>query len=170
MLMAVAGCVAQAEGAGDRRAPAGGGYGGGAAILSPPAGDDRARQRAKAAMRWRPIFRRRKNSIPCRAPSASGVSAFLTVQEGCDKFCTFCVVPYTRGAEYSRRPEAILREARQLAEKGAREIMLLGQNVNAYRSSDGLVAWPGFAMRWRRSKALPASATPPAIPATWPTI
>src|SRR5262249_13080718 len=61
-----------------------------------------------------------------------GVSAFLTVQEGCDKFCTFCVVPYTRGSEQSRPPQAILREARQLADKGAREIVLLGQNVNAY--------------------------------------
>jgi tRNA-2-methylthio-N6-dimethylallyladenosine synthase len=60
------------------------------------------------------------------------------VQEGCDKFCTFCVVPYTRGSEQSRPPQAVLREARQLAEKGAREIVLLGQNVNAYNgpSSD----------------------------------
>jgi tRNA-2-methylthio-N6-dimethylallyladenosine synthase len=65
-------------------------------------------------------------------PSAAGVSAFLTVQEGCDKFCTFCVVPYTRGPEQSRQPGAILREAQKLAEKGAREIVLLGQNVNAY--------------------------------------
>jgi tRNA-2-methylthio-N6-dimethylallyladenosine synthase len=70
------------------------------------------------------------DSLP--EPSATGVSAFLTVQEGCDKFCTFCVVPYTRGAEQSRPPAAILREARQLAKKGAREIVLLGQNVNAY--------------------------------------
>ncbi len=62
-----------------------------------------------------------------------GVSAFLTVQEGCDKFCTFCVVPYTRGAEFSRPPSQILREAQQLAEAGVREITLLGQNVNAYR-------------------------------------
>jgi tRNA-2-methylthio-N6-dimethylallyladenosine synthase len=67
-------------------------------------------------------------------PASSGVSAFLTVQEGCDKFCTFCVVPYTRGSEQSRPPADILREARQLADKGAREIVLLGQNVNAYHA------------------------------------
>jgi tRNA-2-methylthio-N6-dimethylallyladenosine synthase len=61
-----------------------------------------------------------------------GASAFLTVQEGCDRFCTFCVVPYTRGAEASRPAAAVLEEARQLVASGAREITLLGQNVNAY--------------------------------------
>jgi tRNA-2-methylthio-N6-dimethylallyladenosine synthase len=66
---------------------------------------------------------------------ACGPAAFLTVQEGCDKFCTFCVVPYTRGAEFSRPPGRILAEARQLAEKGVREITLLGQNVNAYKGT-----------------------------------
>ena len=62
-----------------------------------------------------------------------GAAAFLTVQEGCDKFCTFCVVPYTRGAEFSRPVADILDEARRMAAAGTREITLLGQNVNAYR-------------------------------------
>ncbi|MDG7056456.1 MAG: tRNA (N6-isopentenyl adenosine(37)-C2)-methylthiotransferase MiaB [Wolbachia endosymbiont of Meromenopon meropis] len=62
-----------------------------------------------------------------------GSSAFLSVQEGCDKFCTFCVVPYTRGAEHSRPVNEIFREALKLVENGAKEINLLGQNVNAYR-------------------------------------
>jgi tRNA-2-methylthio-N6-dimethylallyladenosine synthase len=72
-----------------------------------------------------------------------GVSAFLSVQEGCDKFCTFCVVPYTRGAEFSRPAAAIIAEARRLVAQGAREITLLGQNVNAYRgaAADGEGSW-----------------------------
>jgi len=65
--------------------------------------------------------------------SNSKVSAFITIQEGCDKFCNFCVVPYTRGAEHSRSPEDIINEAIQLVSNGAREITLLGQNVNAYK-------------------------------------
>ena len=71
--------------------------------------------------------------------SQSGPAAFLTVQEGCDKFCTFCVVPYTRGAEFSRPVADVLAEARRLAALGARELTLLGQNVNAYHGehSDG---------------------------------
>jgi tRNA-2-methylthio-N6-dimethylallyladenosine synthase len=65
-----------------------------------------------------------------------GVTAFLSVQEGCDKFCTFCVVPYTRGAEFSRPVGQIMDEARRLIDQGAREITLLGQNVNAWHGAD----------------------------------
>ncbi|RYE85125.1 MAG: tRNA (N6-isopentenyl adenosine(37)-C2)-methylthiotransferase MiaB [Hyphomicrobiales bacterium] len=67
---------------------------------------------------------------------ARGLTAFLTVQEGCDKFCSFCVVPYTRGAEVSRPVEQVLAEARNLADAGVRELTLLGQNVNAYHGLD----------------------------------
>ena len=64
--------------------------------------------------------------------SDSNVSSFLTIQEGCDKFCKFCVVPYTRGQEFSRSVDELINEAVQLVSNGAREITLLGQNVNAY--------------------------------------
>ncbi len=64
-----------------------------------------------------------------------GVTAFLSIQEGCDKFCTFCVVPYTRGAEYSRPVQQVIDEARRLRDSGAKEITLLGQNVNAYHGT-----------------------------------
>jgi tRNA-2-methylthio-N6-dimethylallyladenosine synthase len=68
--------------------------------------------------------------------AVNGPTAFLTVQEGCDKFCTFCVVPYTRGAEWSRPVAAIVAEAQRLVERGVREITLLGQNVNAFNGPD----------------------------------
>ncbi|CAN5226626.1 tRNA (N6-isopentenyl adenosine(37)-C2)-methylthiotransferase MiaB [soil metagenome] len=72
--------------------------------------------------------------------TVSGPTAFLTVQEGCDKFCAFCVVPYTRGSEWSRPAAAVLAEARQLADRGVREVTLLGQNVNAYTESGWTLA------------------------------
>ncbi|WGF87129.1 tRNA (N6-isopentenyl adenosine(37)-C2)-methylthiotransferase MiaB [Marinivivus vitaminiproducens] len=76
--------------------------------------------------------------LPQEIEAPAPVSAFLTVQEGCDKFCTFCVVPYTRGAEVSRPVADVVAEARRLVRRGAREITLLGQNVNAYRGeADG---------------------------------
>lgn len=76
-----------------------------------------------------------------KRPKASrGPTAFLTVQEGCDKFCAFCVVPYTRGAEVSRPSAKVMAEARGLVERGVREITLLGQNVNAYHGHDGGLA------------------------------
>ena len=75
-------------------------------------------------------------NAPRKAIASRGVTAFLTVQEGCDKFCTFCVVPYTRGAEVSRATAQIVAEAEALAAAGVREITLLGQNVNAWRGTD----------------------------------
>ena len=81
--------------------------------------------------------------LPERRPRRQGLTAFLTIQEGCDKFCSFCVVPYTRGAEASRPAAAVLAEARRLVAQGAREITLLGQNVNAWHGAgpDGQ-HWP----------------------------
>ncbi|MGP9788363.1 tRNA (N6-isopentenyl adenosine(37)-C2)-methylthiotransferase MiaB [Roseinatronobacter sp. NSM] len=79
--------------------------------------------------------------LPKGPRAGRGPSAFLTVQEGCDKFCAFCVVPYTRGAEVSRPVDRILAEARDLVDRGVREITLLGQNVNAYHGAGAGGAW-----------------------------
>jgi tRNA-2-methylthio-N6-dimethylallyladenosine synthase len=141
--IAVAGCVAQAEGAEIMvRAPAVDIVVGPQAYQALPdllASPGRARSERVAAD-FAPTA---KFDAPARARRASGPTAFLTVQEGCDKFCTFCVVPYTRGAEYGRPVEAVLAEARGLTEQGVREITLLGQNVNAYAGeAPGGGTWP----------------------------
>ncbi|SDY35661.1 tRNA (N6-isopentenyl adenosine(37)-C2)-methylthiotransferase MiaB [Citreimonas salinaria] len=79
-------------------------------------------------------------TLKTRPKAKRGPTAFLTVQEGCDKFCAFCVVPYTRGAEVSRPADRIMTEARDLVERGVRELTLLGQNVNAYHGHEGGLA------------------------------
>jgi tRNA-2-methylthio-N6-dimethylallyladenosine synthase len=132
-LIALAGCVAQAEGAeARRRSPMID------IVVGPQAYHRLPHMVAEAARGGRPVdtdmpAATKFDALPARRRTPP--SAFLTVQEGCDKFCTYCVVPYTRGAEISRPWSAILTEARQLADGGAREIVLLGQNVNAW--SDG---------------------------------
>ena len=132
-MIAVAGCVAQAEGAEiARRAPAVG-------IVVGPQAYHRLPELVRAARTGRAIdtdmpLDSKFDALPARR--LQGPSAFLTVQEGCDKFCTYCVVPYTRGAEVSRPWGAILDEAKALIDGGAKEIVLLGQNVNAWAGED----------------------------------
>lgn len=143
LTIAVAGCVAQAEGEEiARRQPA-------VDIVVGPQAYHRLPELLAEAERKSAILRAGKRlpgagvldtEFPAESkfdhlPSPQGVragSAFLSIQEGCDKFCTFCVVPYTRGAEYSRPVSAVLAEAKQLVAAGAIELTLLGQNVNAY--------------------------------------
>lgn len=133
--IAVAGCVAQAEGAEImRRAPAVDLVVGPQSYHRLPALLQQARQGQRPVETEFPA-EDKFDFLP--QPSrekmrARGVSAFLTIQEGCDKFCTFCVVPYTRGAEVSRPVVKILNEAVRLADAGIREITVIGQNVNAY--------------------------------------
>ncbi|WP_395623831.1 tRNA (N6-isopentenyl adenosine(37)-C2)-methylthiotransferase MiaB [Sphingomonas daechungensis] len=133
-LIALAGCVAQAEGAeAQKRSPMID------VVVGPQAYHRLPEMVAQAVRGGRPVdtdmpaiskfdaFPKRKRANP---------SSFLTIQEGCDKFCTYCVVPYTRGAEISRPWGDIVAEAYELVETGAREVVLLGQNVNAW-SEDG---------------------------------
>jgi tRNA-2-methylthio-N6-dimethylallyladenosine synthase len=135
MILAVAGCVAQAEGAEIlARAPH-------VDIVLGPQTYHRLPELVATAMRRAggvldtdfPV-ESKFDHLPC-ASAPQGVSSFLTIQEGCDKFCTFCVVPYTRGAEFSRPAAEVLEEARGQVAAGAREITLLGQNVNAYHGA-----------------------------------
>jgi tRNA-2-methylthio-N6-dimethylallyladenosine synthase len=135
MRIAVAGCVAQAEGEEImRRQPA-------VDLVVGPQSYHRlpemiARMSRATGDRLATDFAAEEkfDALP-KTRELDGPSAFLSVQEGCDKFCTFCVVPYTRGAEYSRPVDAIIAEARELARKGAKEIVLIGQNVNAWHGA-----------------------------------
>jgi len=131
MTITIAGCVAQAEGEEImRRAPAVDLVVGPQAYHKLPELIARAARKTGERLAADFTAQEKFDALPARAPD--GVTAFLSVQEGCDKFCTFCVVPYTRGAEFSRPLADVLAEARSLADKGVREITLLGQNVNAY--------------------------------------
>jgi tRNA-2-methylthio-N6-dimethylallyladenosine synthase len=153
MLVAVAGCVAQAEGEEMlRRAP----------VVDLVVGPQSyhhlpeliARAHRAGGERLAADFEAQEkfDALPAdRDPG--GVTAFLTVQEGCDRFCTFCVVPYTRGAEYSRPAAAIEAEARGLVARGVREITLLGQNVNAW-SGEGERGLAGRVRRLARIEGL----------------
>jgi tRNA-2-methylthio-N6-dimethylallyladenosine synthase len=147
MRIAVAGCVAQAEGQEImRRQPA-------VDLVVGPQSYHRlpemiARIARETGDRLEVDFAAEEkfDALPARA--VDGPSAFLSVQEGCDKFCTFCVVPYTRGAEYSRGVDAIVGEARDLARQGVKEIVLIGQNVNAWHGA----APAGASGEWGRKE------------------
>src|SRR5882724_9465459 len=131
--IAVAGCVAQAEGAElIARAPQVD------IVVGPQAYHRLPEMLAQLSRSGGPALETdfpvlEKFDVLPKDTTPGGACAFLTVQEGCDKFCTFCVVPYTRGSEYSRSVLQIEEEAKRLVGRGAREITLLGQNVNAYR-------------------------------------
>jgi tRNA-2-methylthio-N6-dimethylallyladenosine synthase len=158
MILAVAGCVAQAEGAEiTARAP----YVD--LVLGPqtyhrlPEMVARAHRAAGAVIETDFPVDQKFDSLPDEA-APQGVTAFLTIQEGCDKFCSFCVVPYTRGAEFSRAPAAVIAEARRLVAQGAREITVLGQNVNAYHGeAPGGAVW-GLARLLREMAEIPGLA------------
>ena len=136
MLVAVAGCVAQAESDEiQRRAPFVDIVFGPQAYHRLPEMVARALDSAGEGILDTSFPAEPKFDYLPESAAPPGVSAFLTVQEGCDKFCTFCVVPYTRGVEYSRPAAQIIAEAGRLVASGAREITLLGQNVNAYHGA-----------------------------------
>jgi len=136
MLLAVAGCVAQAEGEEVlRRAPFVD------IVLGPQTYHRLPEMVARASRGTGAVLDTEFPAEPkfdfLPEARAEGRSAFLAIQEGCDRFCSYCVVPYTRGAEYSRPAEAVLAEARALAAQGVREITLLGQNVNGWHGEPG---------------------------------
>jgi tRNA-2-methylthio-N6-dimethylallyladenosine synthase len=137
MLIAVAGCVAQAEGEEIvKRAPAVDLVFGPQTYHRLPQLLARRQEGGKAVVETEFPAEDKFGELDAKALPRKGVAAFLTVQEGCDKFCTFCVVPYTRGAEFSRPVEQVLAEARKMAAQGVKEFTLLGQNVNAYHGVD----------------------------------
>ena len=154
MIIAVAGCVAQAEGEEIMKRQAA------VDLVIGPQSYHRlpeliARAHRARGERLAADFEAEEkfDALPVDRQPA-GVTAFLTIQEGCDRFCTFCVVPYTRGAEFSRPAAAIEAEARSLVARGVREVTLLGQNVNAYRDPDGV----GLADLARRLARIPGLA------------
>jgi tRNA-2-methylthio-N6-dimethylallyladenosine synthase len=135
LVIAVAGCVAQAEGEEmARRAPAIGIVVGPQSYQRLPLLLEEHARTGKTVVETEFEAEAKFDALP-PPKLRTAPSAFLTVQEGCDKFCTFCVVPYTRGGEYSRPAAEILEEARRLIDCGAVELTLLGQNVNAYRGA-----------------------------------
>ncbi len=144
----VAGCVAQAEG-GEimRRQPLVDLVVGPQSYHRLPEMEARVREGEKALDTDFPA-EDKFDTLRQRPKAPRGPTAFLTVQEGCDKFCAFCVVPYTRGAEVSRPPERVLEEARDLVERGVREITLLGQNVNAYHGAGAGDDWSLARLIW----------------------
>ena len=152
MMIAVAGCVAQAEGREIiRRAGAVDLVVGSQNYHRLPQMIARARHGERVVDTEFPVEDKFEVlAAPERSAIARrGISAFVTVQEGCDKFCTFCVVPYTRGAEVSRPVEKIVDEVERLAQAGVREVTLIGQNVNAYHGAgpDGRPATLGNLLR-----------------------
>ncbi|MDO8295712.1 MAG: tRNA (N6-isopentenyl adenosine(37)-C2)-methylthiotransferase MiaB [Caulobacter sp.] len=152
MTIAVAGCVAQAEGEEImRRQPAVDLVVGPQAYHQLPELIARAHRATGERLSADFAADDKFDALP-KDRHVTGVTAFLTVQEGCDKFCTFCVVPYTRGGEWSRPADDVVAEARVLAAKGVREVTLLGQNVNAYDGCDGGLA--GLARRLARVEGL----------------
>jgi tRNA-2-methylthio-N6-dimethylallyladenosine synthase len=153
-LIAVAGCVAQAEGEEIlRRAPYVDMVFGPQTYHRLPEMVARITRGAGAVLDTEFPAEPKFDHLPhatARSDAERSITAFLTVQEGCDKFCTFCVVPYTRGPEYSRSMAAVEAEARSLVERGAAEITLLGQNVNAYHGVDDAGRPAGLAALIRR--------------------